>query len=342
MLSSLLSNPLLQADKGLFLDAMQEATDRIIGKAEHLPLNIHGRPEGWVPRGGSSGVSSGGRGAVGITEVVTHHDMAGEHSLKARSESPAAGSRDGGGEEGAKKAWTYPPSVSVKIPRSGGRSISPNRRYGSSRRGQKEEIKKIPLHHLSPLNKTATGPKDKKEGLAEIRKLRMEKSRAVEEAKEHEIGNRRLLDAQEEDEMGFGGSAGVGGEEEDEEGEDSPLPSYTAPPQSSSMEGVLSPGQVAALQGCFNALSPSRDTCSAKDLAVAMYGSKKLRSSLGDLGVEKVCKVLRGIKGKDVTWGELLCFVINPEGEGFGIVNHVDPTVSLDLSAARLKGIGGF
>jgi hypothetical protein len=108
------------------------------------------------------------------------------------------------------------------------------------------------------------------------------------------------------------------------------------------MEGVLSPGQVAALQGCFNALSPSRDTCSAKDLAVAMYGSKKLRSSLGDLGVEKVCKVLRGIKGKDVTWGELLCFVINPEGEGFGIVNHVDPTVSLDLSAARLKGIGGF
>ena len=63
-------------------------------------------------------------------------------------------------------------------------------------------VKKIPLHHLSPLNKTASGPKDKKEGLEEIRKLKMEKLRAVEEAKEAEVGNRRLLDREEEESVG--------------------------------------------------------------------------------------------------------------------------------------------
>ena len=92
------------------------------------------------------------------------------------------------------------PGVSLdKVPRSGGRSISPNRRYA---RKQHVSVKKIPLHHLSPLNKTASGPKDKKEGLEEIRKLRMEKLRAVEEAKEAEVGNRRLLDREEEESVG--------------------------------------------------------------------------------------------------------------------------------------------
>jgi len=106
------------------------------------------------------------------------------------------------------------------------------------------------------------------------------------------------------------------------------------------MESILSPSQVFALRGCFSALSPNKDTCTAKDLAVALYGSKKLRTSIGDLTVEKVASVLRGIKGKNVTWTELLCFVINPEGEG-NIVRHFDPTVSLDLSAASLRGIAG-
>ena len=80
--------------------------------------------------------------------------------------------------------------------------------------------------------------------------------------------------------------------------------------------------------------------CIAKELCSVLHSSAKLRDALGDLAVDDCCDILRKLNSTDVTYSELLCFAVNPKGEGsrWG-TKHVDPLQSVDFSSLRMRQI---
>jgi len=210
---------------------------------------------------------------------------------------------------------------------------------------------KIPLHHLSPLNATASGPKEKTETLSEFARLRAEKVAAVQAAKERDArwGTVDLLAG------GGGGGGGTAGpnapgltlssagavvEAGLSDDADLGVASSRAcgsgrQPSAASIESLLGPQQLSSLTQIYTAMAPEgAEGVSSKTLLVGLHQSRALRRHFGDVVVDGVCAGLRALKGSTVTWTELLCLVVNPKGgEGF------DVGESVDLSGLRLSGM---
>ncbi|GMH97293.1 hypothetical protein TrVE_jg4032 [Triparma verrucosa] len=289
MLVNLLSNKTLCRDKDLFLEAMQEATESIIGKVDSLPPNRFARQErsdrevnfALPPKIDTS------------AKISTHH-------------SPSRSSS----------------SAHFNL------SSTTSSSSSSSSSSQPAPLK-IPLHHLSPLNKTASGPKQKEEIVNEFAKLREEKIKAIKAAKEREMSWKQpILTVYEEEEV-------------NEDEIMSPAPTYESSVSNGSIESLLSTSQLSALKSTFKTLSPSNTSVASRTLLSTIHQSRTLRNVFSDYVIDEVCSVLRSLKGKEVTWAELLCFVVNPKGdEGFPVSGGaIDTGVSLDLSGLKLSGM---
>lgn len=227
MLSNLLSNKTLCHNKDLFLAAMQEATDSIIGQSEGLPPNRFGRQGG-----GGGGIDFAVPPKIDTTlrNISTHHSPP-----RARPSSTTSSAS-------SSSQPPIPPPL------------------------------KIPLHHLSPLNKTASGPKAKEELVSEFAKLRSEKIKAIHAAKERDVAWKTpILTVYEEEEDIM-----------------SPAPTYESTLSSTSIESLLTSPQLSTLKSIFTTLSPRGESVASRTLLSTVHRSRSLRGVFGEVVIDEV------------------------------------------------------
>ena len=359
LLSNLLSNSNLSKDKDLFLDAMREVTDSIIGKADSLPPNPY--------LSSASAASDDGRSRNNFSNSSNSSNSAGLYPPPRQS--------------GASNLLI---STHHSVPLVGAASSSsPSTRSPSPVR--------IPVHHLSPLNKSATGPKEKSEQLEEFSRLRKEKLGAVERAKEEERAQRiRVRDREEKAggarrweqqqqqqqqqeqqqqqqqqqqhrQMGqreafdAGAASDSNSDSDSDDGAASPAPSYVSASTKDSgggggggMEDLLTGEQLKCLAGAFRRSGGREEGfAGARELARELEEDGGAGRAFGEEVVERACEALRRQRAEAVNWEEFLGLVISPgageeeggrieKGMGLRAARHVDPAVSLDLSAMGL------
>jgi hypothetical protein len=162
---------------------------------------------------------------------------------------------------------------------------------------------RIPIHHLSPLNSTATGPKKTSDVINEFRGLRVSKIRAVEQAREFDersYSNGVVVDV---DGGGRGGGLSVAIDDDDNNDNNDD--------QNESLNSSTS-----------SQSSPAPSYYSDK----GSISSNMIRKSMQFRGDNKDgCEDTFEGKGKVIT--------------SLGKSGHVDPTVSLDMSGFGWKGV---
>jgi len=310
LLTNLLSNGHLASDKDLFLDAMQEVTDNILGRAEQLPPNPY----------------------LTNSSKVRHNHKSFASSLPPRSNSSNL------------VIATHHSALSTTQP--------------------SHSTPKIPVHHLSPLNNAATGPKGKNEQLSELKKLRVEKQRAVQDAKEIERKQRiqptrksvspsHSLSHSSVSHSSVPPPLSVDSDgDSDTSSAASPAPSYVSSGSASNdvaasaMEDVLTGGQVKCLRRVFRRCEEGGGVVESGRVAGALREDGGVGDAFGGHFVESGAAAIER-QGGGLSYDEVVSLFISPasvRGEGtfarsMASVKHVDPMVSLDFSAINLRNL---
>ncbi|GMI38286.1 hypothetical protein TeGR_g9505 [Tetraparma gracilis] len=318
LLTNVMSNSKLSTDKDLFLDAMKEVTDSIIGRADSLPPNPFLSTSSDLPTPpNTSGQSASSKSNL----VISTHSA----SLASVSTLPSSSSN--------------PPRIPVH-------HLSPLSRQ------------KGPKGKSEQLNEFARLRKEKLEAVERAKEEEKRRRIQTVDRPPRPKAQVKAREAfgKDDDDGNSSSSSGSEDEDEDEDEEDgfsSPAPSYeTGGAGNGGAEDALSGEQLAALRKVFQKVGDLDGNLAgfadAGLLTAALHSDVAAHGAFGAEIVRFTCDALKIQRGKVVAWDEFVGLVVAPNakdgGPGAGsfqksMVRHTDPTVSLDFSSMGLSAL---